>query len=396
MGANSDSNEQRMFLDAILERPDEFEPYGVYSDWLTERGDPLGELIRVQWNLEDIHLTGEARERASVREVELLQANQANWLRELSPELTSDQLPTEVSEYLTVRRLNDSPPFVHSFARGFLEFIRVRFLYPEFAAKLAQSPQACMLRALEIERVPRRFDHRELGWDESASLAAFSASRFPNLRELHINSTHNEEIEGLDVSQVVANAPRLEVLKLEHGLTDMAELFRAPIPKLRSLTVAHRADYPITELANNPTATHLESIEFRPMAIRDNEHDAYIGLADMRAICQSKYLTNLKHLNLRCTDFGDEGIEELLRSRLIDQLQTLWLSSGATTDHGVERLVSEGTGSIRRIDLSGNYLTANAIRTLRETGIAVTGDCQHRPDAVQEHLHLYDGYTLYE
>src|SRR5205809_801969 len=40
--------EEKAFLDAIRERPDDEAVRLVYADWLEERGDPLGEYIRSQ------------------------------------------------------------------------------------------------------------------------------------------------------------------------------------------------------------------------------------------------------------------------------------------------------------------------------------------------------------
>ena len=41
----------RELLDEVLGHPDDDVPRRVYADWLSERGDPRGELIAVQCEL---------------------------------------------------------------------------------------------------------------------------------------------------------------------------------------------------------------------------------------------------------------------------------------------------------------------------------------------------------
>ena len=42
---------EALFLQAVLENPDDDTPRLIYADWLEERGDPRGEFIRVQCEL---------------------------------------------------------------------------------------------------------------------------------------------------------------------------------------------------------------------------------------------------------------------------------------------------------------------------------------------------------
>jgi carbon storage regulator len=46
--------EERAFLDAIRQRPDDEGVRLVYADWLEERGDPLAEFVRVQCRRKEI------------------------------------------------------------------------------------------------------------------------------------------------------------------------------------------------------------------------------------------------------------------------------------------------------------------------------------------------------
>jgi uncharacterized protein (TIGR02996 family) len=74
--------EQR-FLRAILAAPEDDTPRLAYADWLSERGDPRGELIRVQCRLARLPDGGPEHLTLQQRETQLLQAHYDTWTKEL-------------------------------------------------------------------------------------------------------------------------------------------------------------------------------------------------------------------------------------------------------------------------------------------------------------------------
>ena len=60
------------FLQAIIEEPDDVGLRLIYADWLEERGDPRGEFIRVQCQLEDLDENDSRFDELKTRERELL------------------------------------------------------------------------------------------------------------------------------------------------------------------------------------------------------------------------------------------------------------------------------------------------------------------------------------
>src|SRR5437764_6172383 len=77
------------FLRAILAHPDDDLPRLVYADWLDERGDPKGEFIRLQCELERLAPNDPGRKRLESREAALWAAHQSKWeapLRRLGAE----------------------------------------------------------------------------------------------------------------------------------------------------------------------------------------------------------------------------------------------------------------------------------------------------------------------
>lgn len=75
------------FLQAILENPDDDAPRLIYADWLEERGDPRGELIRIQCQLAALSDNDERRSVLERHERELLEHHQDRWLGGLRPSL---------------------------------------------------------------------------------------------------------------------------------------------------------------------------------------------------------------------------------------------------------------------------------------------------------------------
>jgi uncharacterized protein (TIGR02996 family) len=73
----------RELLDEVLAHPDDDGPRRVYADWLSERGDPRGELIAVQCELAMRDAHDPERRDLERRELDLLKAHGNRWIAEL-------------------------------------------------------------------------------------------------------------------------------------------------------------------------------------------------------------------------------------------------------------------------------------------------------------------------
>ena len=73
-------NPDHVFQHAILDDPDDDAARLVYADWLDDRGDPRGELIRVQVRLAAWEPDLDVRTQLQQREAELLATHAATWL----------------------------------------------------------------------------------------------------------------------------------------------------------------------------------------------------------------------------------------------------------------------------------------------------------------------------
>ncbi|MCA9069386.1 MAG: TIGR02996 domain-containing protein, partial [Planctomycetaceae bacterium] len=77
------SNEDE-FLNRIRADRDNPVPYLVYADWLDDQGDPRGEFIRIQCELEEPHLPRGRARMLRLCEKELLDEHRDDWLGALA------------------------------------------------------------------------------------------------------------------------------------------------------------------------------------------------------------------------------------------------------------------------------------------------------------------------
>jgi hypothetical protein len=179
------------------------------------------------------------------------------------------------------------------------------------------------------------------------------------------------------VYDFVKQMPDVEEVYVFAHLGGAERLVALPMPRLRVLQLYHGFSYPLERLAKNPSLTRLTHLLCHPHAI-ERGSSPYIQLRELRAVCRSPHLTGLTHLRLRLTDFGDKGVEEIVKSGILRRLKVLDLRHGAITDKGAELLADcPDLKNLARLDLSRNGLTAAGKRLLTETGVPADLSFQH-------------------
>src|SRR5262249_48938774 len=146
--------------------------------------------------------------------------------------------------------------------------------------------------------------------------------------------------DGENAYHFVRQMPRLEELYLFTHNVDGNKLFALPLPNLRVVQLYHSDNYGLAKLAQNASLTKLTHLLCHPHALDFEDDKPYIRLADLRAIVSSPYLTSLKHLRLRLADFGDKGCEEIVKSGILQRLETLDLRHGCIGDAGARTLAA--------------------------------------------------------
>jgi hypothetical protein len=143
-------------------------------------------------------------------------------------------------------------------------------------------------------------------------------------------------ISGGRVLQCVEQMRDIEELLLFAHVSpdDIERLVALPMPNLRTFQHYHGWEYHLDKLAANPTLGRLERLLCHPRSARLTQHEAFIRLEHLWAVCRSPHLKALTHLRLRLTDFGDLGASEIVNSGIMRRLKILDLRHGCMTDEG--------------------------------------------------------------
>jgi uncharacterized protein (TIGR02996 family) len=311
---------------ALAANPDDAAAFAAYADHLLEQGDPRGELVQVQLALEDPARPAAERRRLQAREKVLLDQHAAGWMG-------------DVGRFLAGDWSGEDRPFHYRFARGWLDFVRL-LPFPDAAvAALARSPEARLLRTLEVvydmRFHPHDFDAVLEGpigalrqgeeanetYEEADLLPPLIASPYlTNLRSftLGFGGSDRPVYSGMvgtfnnctadQVVDLLGKCPRLEELYLNTSVPDVEGLFASPaLAGLRVLQYYFGAAeydregeaYPLSYLADNPAAGRLTTLRLHP------GRDATVPIDELDVLLNSTRLPKLEHLQFRMTAFGD-------------------------------------------------------------------------------------------
>jgi uncharacterized protein (TIGR02996 family) len=122
---------------ALLDNPDDIATHAAYADWLSQQGDPRGELIQVQLSLEEPNLAVAQERELKRREAQLLAQHAKTWLGDLG-------------RFLVGTWSGADKPYHFEFRRGWLDLARMLPTPEAVIDALALAPQSRLLRRLEI------------------------------------------------------------------------------------------------------------------------------------------------------------------------------------------------------------------------------------------------------
>ena len=395
------------FERAILDNPDDLSAYGAYADWLQGQGDPQGEFMAVQIALEDATKSKEERNALRKREAELLAAHEREWVGDW-PDLFPAPTDTEGRG-----QINHTGGRKYEFKRGLLTTAHFGVLTVAAARSFVKAPQTRLVRELFIGGHPYEEEY-EPGPDVPANLipgddapAEHVLLRWPglrNIRRFQFGWASDEvygdfcmfqcHLSGDHVFDFVRQMPAVEEVRIFAHFTNPEGLVALPMPNLRVLQLYHGWSFPLDDLAENASLANLTHLLCHPHALEGGD-EAYIRLPHLRAVCRSPHLKNLTHLRLRLTDFGDDGVREIIDSGILKRLTILDLRHGAVTDEGASLLAAcPDLRNLLWLDLSRNGLTAAGKETIQATGVEV--DLAYQHDEIDEDYgdrprYLYEG-----
>jgi len=382
------SDEELAFLERIRALPDDDGPRLIYADWLDDRADARGPLIRVQCAL--AHLPGDDPRRADLMQEEAsqLQTLEPAWkvaLHGLAADWTCSR---GLIEAISV----DAEAFVERgediFRLGPIR--RVRFLeasrcFPRLMAcpTLARVPEIDLcgnflgnaaIAHLASARHLHQLRSLHLGFNDLTDQGLRALAEIPHLsqlRELYLDDNKHLAATGL---RPLADSPYMANLRLldlsGNNLTEPALkvlLNGEAITRLESLRLAGNdiGDGGVAALARSALLPRM--LRFCPSLdlCRNN-----IGPVGARALADSPSVEMLEELDLGSNAIGNTGLTSLAQSAYLGKLKRLAVSENRISDAGVMAVARSALpASLEFLDLTGNFVTAESIDALDSTAI---------------------------
>jgi uncharacterized protein (TIGR02996 family) len=384
-----DSPLRQTLEQALVEDPDDLATHMAYADHLTELGDPRGEFVAVQIALEDETVAAAERKKLRRREKALLDRHGRDWLGHLAG-FWLNRLDTFD---WTPHRLIEDPNDL-GWRRGWINALWFDGCSPHIVDAVRRSlPQLRCLRELRL--LGGHYDYDHSGYSELSGIDFFGNVRFFQVGDHRIHDSFVRET--ISPRPFYKKMPRLEELHLYCWDTPFGESF----PHLRQLTAHHGLEvYDLAALAANKSLKNLTHLSCWPRGFMNDEPEepnedggfARITRSGAAALFRSRNLPELRHLQLRNSDIGDAGIRDLIKSGLLRRLKTLDLLGGRVTDVGARLLAAcPELRNLEALDLSENMITRAGVAALTETGVPLTANRQHGPDALESLEYLYSG-----
>lgn len=315
---------------AILDAYDDDAPRLVYADDLIDRGDPLGEIIQLQCELQRLRpsdgrpLLGDALRRYLELERELLKRLDAQgdrwhpirFRRGLPEEVTLQ--PHEVAEKAS--ELFARSPFVTCVR---LEGPRGARSYVDFA----KTPELARIRELEVLHARSTEPVEEADWEIRSYADVPSAP-----------SSHDHGDDILQLLAQHADLPRLQRLAFREG--------RPTAAGLRALFSSQKAPG-LRDLELGDGKANLEVIEaicsgpVRPFRRLDFE-GGELELESIARLVSDPRFETVESLNLSRNPVGDEALLELARTETRKKLRKLSLQNTKVTDAGIAAWIRAG------------------------------------------------------
>jgi uncharacterized protein (TIGR02996 family) len=329
-------------LRAVLDAPDDDEPRLVYADWLTEQGDPRGEFIVAQIELDRLGgdgATGPRADELRAREAHLLQKHKKKWTA-LAP---GGRVTTTIGERTWVY----GRPTKWEFRRGFAHTVAM-----DCEDLVANS-------ALLFSREPVERVHLTRG-----SLAAVldEAEGIERLRELDLSNfrLRPDDAEALFSTRRLGALRTLDLTKCRLASDGAKALARANPEHFPSLTTliladASLSDRAVTTLAAAPLVAAVEELD-----LARNK----FGAAGAMALARIPR-TRWRRLYVTAARLGGEAGVALARSAAIAGVEELVLQAVSLDDDAVIALAARPLPSLRLLGLAYNALTDRAAKALR-------------------------------
>jgi uncharacterized protein (TIGR02996 family) len=288
----------------IIANPDDDTPRLIYADYLEERGDPLGEFIRVQIELarlpdEDRLLARRAELEA--REQQLLREHREEWLEPWRDVVVYREFRRGFVVAISVRLQTflEHADFLFQVAPiQTVEFV----VNPEPLSRLAACPHLARLSGI-------RFWGGPIGDSGVEDLAGSPFLTRLSLLDLQSNCIGDAGVKVLATSR---NLPQLTILKLgSNNIGPAGARSLALSSCITRLTGLDLSENPITDEGVQALAASPNVRGLRKLVLTQTR----LGSAGAQVLTASPYLSKLEHLDVRDNTIGNKA-RQGLRLRL--------------------------------------------------------------------------------
>lgn len=297
-------------LDAILADPDDLAARRTYANALTQKGDPRGQLMMLQLDLEEMDEDDGEREEVVWEAERLLKHHRAGWLAEL-PMIRKARYRLGLIESVTAN------------AQAFFDGQEALF---------AQHP----VRGIKLNQLRKK---------HFPALAALLASRPLESLELSGNRLNGEAIEAIFADADLSQLRALDLLDDPIGVKGCRALAKLGFEALEELVLGGSGAAMVDE---EPT----------------------FGDAALEALLGSESLPGLRTLELSFFLFGSEGAKHLASSPILAEVEILNLQSNPIKDEGVIALAgSPYLRELRALNLGYTQMASRGVDALAASPI---------------------------
>lgn len=316
-----------IFLQAILRRPDDDTPRLIYADWLEEQGDLRSELIRLQCELAALPAGDPAGAPLTVAIEKLLPACEQLWRQE-----------TGIGHVSQVR-----------FDRGFVSELRMlaSFFVEQSGNLFRSAPMLSRVTLVDpLDQLPQVA--------AVEGLNQLKALGFEGRLDLG-------DVYTIGRAESFSSLSSMEFHHCQLGEVGARELGRSKVfPTLQNLTIGFDTvrDAGAVDLTNGRTFPSLQSLALT---------HCQIGALGVRALANAPRLGELRSLVLNGNRIDDGAISSLAVHSKTGRLEELDLADNAIGDAGAEILANTPhLVDLRKIDLRGNRIGSSARTLLRQ------------------------------
>jgi predicted DNA-binding WGR domain protein len=183
--------------------------------------------------------------------------------------------------------------------------------------------------------------------------------KLPNLVALFVGDIMQEECEiswinQSDISPVLAAFPNLEMLRIR-GATDL-QISKPQHNRLRALAIESGGLSPavVAQICRGK----FPELEYLELWLGTPDYGGDCRVNDLQPILTGKLFPNLRYLGLRNAEIADDIAAVIVKSPVVDRLETLDLSLGNLSDEGANALLGlADKGNLKRLDLHHHYIS---------------------------------------